>query len=346
MQGISLALCGYGLVGQRHVEAARHVNGVQVSAVVEPTSEGRAKAEADGMTTFAKLEALLDSANVDGLIIATPTPLHLAHARMAVLRDRPVLVEKPITATAAEAAELVEISTARDVPVLVGHHRRYNPLIRKAHEIIASGRIGDVRAVNATCWFYKPDGYFDIAPWRKEIGAGPVSVNLAHDIDLIRYLCGEVRRVTAAATPSVRGYANEDVAAAVLTLEGGAIATISVSDSAVSPWSWELTSGEYPIYPKTDQSCYQIGGSAGGLSIPDLRVWTHADGQRDWWTPIAAEAQAYAPADPLINQIAHFRDVIHGEATPLVSAEEGRRTLRVIEAIQTAAATGQPVQLP
>ena len=80
----------------------------------------------------------------------------------------PVLIEKPITNNLTEAAKLVTASEAADVPILVGHHRRFNPIIERAHQMIIQGAIGDVKAVHATCWFYKPDSYFDKAPWRKK----------------------------------------------------------------------------------------------------------------------------------------------------------------------------------
>lgn len=342
---ISLAICGFGLVGQRHAEAARDLSEVRIEAVVDPSPGGQDGAAQAGLKCYPSLEALFAAQRVDGVIVATPTPLHVEHALLAIGQGCPVLVEKPIATSVEAARALVTASIAKAVPVLVGHHRRYNPLIEAAHAVIAEGRIGAVRAVTATCWFYKPDAYFDVAPWRKALGAGPVSVNLVHDIDLIRYLCGAVVSVSAVAAPSARGYANEDVAAAVLTLATGAIATISVSDSIVAPWSWEMTSGENPVYPQTSESCYMIGGSRGGLSIPDLRVWSHEDGQQDWWTPITTDAVRWEASDPLVNQIKHFRDVIAEGVAPLVSAGEGLETLRVIEAIQTSVTTGQPVHL-
>lgn len=342
---IKLAICGFGLVGQRHAEAASKLPGVTISAIVEPAAKEQAKATFLGLPHCATLEELFAQQPVDGLIIATPTPLHVDHALEAIAHGCPVLVEKPLATSVEAASAIVTASARHGVPVLVGHHRRYNPIIQAAHSAIAGGDIGDIRAVSATCWFYKPDAYFEIAPWRKELGAGPISVNLVHDVDLIRYLCGDVVSVSAKAAPSSRGYANEDVAAAVLTLANGAIATISVSDSIVSPWSWEMTSGEHPIYPTTGESCYMIGGSRGALSIPDLRVWTHENGARDWWTPIEGRPLTAAPSDPLVNQLNHFRDLIVEGVAPLVSAEEGLRTLRVIEAMQMAAASYAPVHL-
>jgi len=64
---------------------------------------------------------------------------------------------------------------------------------------------------------------------------------------------GDVVQVQANATQSLRGFENEDVAAAVLKFKSGAVATITVSDAIVAPWSWELTAGENPAYPQTSQ---------------------------------------------------------------------------------------------
>ena len=165
-----------------------------------------------------------------------------------------------------------------------------------------------------------------------------------HDIDLIRHLCGEVVSVQARAAPSKRGFENEDVASALLTFDNGAIGTITVSDSIVAPWSWEMTSRENPIYPTTSQSAYQIGGSHGSLSVPDLTLWTHGE-KRHWWEPISEVPTPCDLSDPLINQIEHFAAVIRGEQEPLVSAGEGQRSMAVVDAIQTSARTGETVLL-
>ena len=138
------------------------------------------------------------------------------------------MIEKPIATSSREALALVEKAESLDVPVLVGHHRRYNPIIKRANKVITSGEIGKIRAVHANCWFYKSDEYFDEAAWRKKRGAGPISVNLAHDIDLLRHLCGEIDFVQAQTVKSIRGFENEDVAGALLRFRNGAIGTISV----------------------------------------------------------------------------------------------------------------------
>jgi predicted dehydrogenase len=280
----------------------------------------------------------------DGVILSTPTPLHVSQGLECIERSCPVLVEKPLATSAVQAKILTDAAEHAAVPLLVGHHRRHNPLIQKAKELILSGEIGNIRALQATCWFYKPDEYFDIAPWRTQKGAGPVSVNLVHDIDLMRYFCGEIISVQAQMAPSIRGFDNEDLAAAVLKFESGVIGTVTVSDSIVSPWSWELTSREYPIYPMTSESCYLLGGSEGSLSVPDLKVWSHK-GERNWWNPISGTIAPRDASDPLINQITNFADVIRGDTDALVTGLDGLKTLLVIEAIQKAAQTQNLIEV-
>ena len=333
-----LVVVGAGLVGQRHITAISQVDGVDLAAVVEP---GATK---QPVPVFKSLREMFDAIAVDGVILSTPTLLHVEGAMECVKRGVPVLIEKPLAASAEDAQELIDVARRKGVQILVGHHRRHNPIIQKTAQLINDGAIGQVRAAQVTCWFYKPDDYFEAAPWRKKAGAGPISVNLVHDVDLMRHFLGEVVTVQAQMASSLRGFENEDLAATVLRFESGAVCTITVSDSVVSPWSWELTSREYPIYPATNESCYLIGGSEGALSIPDMRLWQH-EGGTSWWNPITATAMSVSSSNPLINQIAHFEQVIRGAAEPLVTGEEGLKTLSVVEAIQVAAQTQKTVTL-
>ncbi len=339
-----IAIVGAGLVGQRHIEAISVSTKAELCAIVDVTDESKQIAAQHQMPFYADLYSLLQSETVDGVLLSTPTGLHIEQAMICIEQRCPVLIEKPISITAQSAAELIDAAAKENIAVLVGHHRRHNPLMQKAKSLIVDGVIGEPRSAHGSCWLYKPDDYFDIAPWRKKLGAGPISVNLVHDIDLMRYLLGDVECVQASAAKSARGFENEDVAAAVLTFQSGLIATITVSDSIVAPWSWELTAGENPAYPKTAQSSLLIGGSEGALSIPDLTVWHH-QGERSWWNPIAGMSLPGESSDPLVNQIEHFADVIAGVSEPLVSGLEGMKTLQVVEAIQASAATRETISI-
>ena len=341
---IRLVIAGLGLVGKRHADAIRQVEGVELAAIVDLTAEAKQFARVQGIACFSDLAEVFAADRPDGVILSTPTLLHAEQGLACIAQKCPVLIEKPLAATVAEATQIAIAGAKANVPVLVGHHRRHNPIIQKAKEIIASGAIGQIRTVQATCWFYKPDSYFAEAPWRTQKGAGPISVNLVHDVDLIRHFCGEIVSVQAQAAPSSRGFENEEAAAAVVRFASGAVGTISVADGVVSPWSWEMTAREYPVYPATSESCYMLGGTEGALSIPDLKIWRHA-GAPDWWSPMSATNMPLAAADPLINQIAHFARVIGDGEAPLVSGAEGLKTMRVVGAIQEAAESGETVHI-
>ncbi|MGZ0190479.1 MAG: Gfo/Idh/MocA family protein, partial [Alphaproteobacteria bacterium] len=255
----------------------------------------------------------------------------------------PILVEKPLSTTVAEGKQLILAANQASVPVMVGHHRRHNPLVAKAKALIDGDAIGRVTAVHGMIWLFKDDDYFNVE-WRRQAGGGPLAINLIHDIDMLRYLCGEIVFVQAMTSDAARGFEVEDTATALLRFENGALGTVSVSDATVSPWSWELTAAENPAYPATEQSCYLIGGSHGSLEAPNLRLWRN-DGKRSWWEPMSNESLPVPPEDPLIRQIRHFAEVIHGDASPLAPGLEGLRTLAVIEAIKSAAMDGGSVKV-
>jgi predicted dehydrogenase len=198
-------------------------------------------------------------------------------------------------------------------------------------------------SVQGTCWFFKPDDYFD-SPWRRQKGAGPVFLNLIHDVDLLRYLCGDVVAVQAAESRGLRGHEVEEVAVILLHFASGTLGTVNVSDAIQAPWSWEFTSGENSAYTHTPETCYTIGGTGGSLSVPYLDLWHHP-AKADWWTPLEREHVPVVHEDPLGLQIANFCGVIRGTAQAVVPAREGLKTLKVIAAVKQAAATGKLVRL-
>lgn len=335
---VRLAVIGAGLIGRSHIA---HIAGrpeARLAAVVDPRPEAADLAAADGAPWYPSIAAMLATMRPDGAIVATPNQLHVAHGLACIAAGIATLVEKPLADDLVGAERLVDAAERAGVPLLTGHHRRHNPLIQRARQAIEDGRLGRIMAVHTMCWFCKPDSYFAEA-WRRQPGGGPVLLNLIHDVDLLRYLCGEVVAVQAAEAAALRGFAVEEVAAILLHFASGALGTLNVSDAVPAPWSWEFTSGENPAYTQTMESCTTIGGTAGSLSLPHLDLWRHPL-RPDWWTPLAATRLSVAAAAPLGLQIANLCGVIRGTAAPVVSGLEGLRTLRVIDAIKRAARSG------
>jgi predicted dehydrogenase len=342
-QPVRLAVLGAGLIGKRHIEHVLNEACATLMAIVDPAPAAEALAAEKAVDWYPDFAAMMQHARPDGIIIATPNQMHVDNGLEAVAAGVPALIEKPIADDVAAATTLVEAAERARVPLLVGHHRRHNPLIRQAKQAIDAGRLGQIVAMHATCWFYKPDDYFDIA-WRRGKGGGPVFINLIHDVDLLRYLCGDVVSVQALESNALRGNAVEETAAILLRFASGALGTLTVSDTIVAPWSWEFTSGENPAYTHTPESCYIIGGTRGSLTIPWLDLWTNQT-KPSWWEPITRERLTVTAEDPLGLQIRNLCAVIRGTAQAVVSGREGLNTLKVIAAVKQAAATAQTVAI-
>lgn len=340
---VRLAVLGAGLIGKRHIEHVVSQPDAELMAIVDPSPAAQALAEEKSVAWYSDFATMIASVRPDGVIVATPNQLHVANGLECVAAGIPVLVEKPIADDVAGATALVESAERAGVPLLIGHHRRHNPLIREAKKAIDDGRLGQIVAVHGTCWFFKPEEYFDV-PWRREKGAGPVFLNLIHDVDLLQYLCGEVVSVQAIESNALRGNAVEETAVILLRFASGALGTVNVSDTIVAPWSWELTSGENPAYSHTPETCYMIGGTRGSLTVPHLDVWHHTP-RPNWWEPIHRERLSADSADPLGLQIRNLCEVVRGREAPVVSGRDGLAALKVIAAVKEAAASGQPVAI-
>lgn len=328
-------------MGRQHYQHLRRLAQAQLCAVADPGPQAEAFAAECGVDCFADHRQMLEQARPDAVIIANPNNLHVACALDCVEAGVPVLVEKPVGVHLDEVRALVEASRRQGVPVLVGHHRRHNPLIAKAHQIIGEGKLGRLINVTALWQLQKPDSYFE-TPWRREPGAGFLLTNLIHDLDLLRHLCGEVVQVQAFTRNDVRGFANEDSAAVLLQFANGALGSLTGSDAVAAPWSWELDSGESPIYPRQDgQPCYLLAGTHGALSIPQLKRWHYAEAGSGWHTPLLQSEEAIPAGEALTLQLQHFIRVVQGTEAPLIDAADAGRTLALVEAIRQAAETGR-----
>jgi len=201
--------------------------------------------------------------------------------------------------------------------------------------------LGQLTAVVGLWLLKKPDDYFEVA-WRREQGGGPLLINLIHDIDNLRFVCGEIVEVQALTSNKMRGFAVEDTAALILRFANGALGTVTASDATPAPWSWELTAGENAVYPRQDQPCYVFAGTNGSLSVPTMELWSYRQGP-GWHAPLVREPVALSAYDPLVEQLRHFLAVIAGREQPLISVEDAMATLAVVEAVSEAARTSQKV---
>ena len=348
MNQTRIAVAGAGYIGQAHIEVALRSQHCALSAIVDPSPAAVETAARAGVPLYTSIEALLAADRPDGLVLATPNQLHVPQALQCIAAGLPILLEKPAATTAAEGEILVRAVAETDARVLIGHHRAHSPIMAKAKAVVESGQLGRLVAVMGSAVFYKPDAYFADAPWRREVGAGPILLNMIHEVHNLRMLCGEVVAVQAFSSNATRGFPVEDTVAINLRFASGALGTFMLSDTAASARSWEQTSQENKAYASyDDEDCYVIAGTFGSLSVPTMRLKTYGCAEdRSWWKPFEVSVADMIRNDPLALQLEHFGAVIRGEVRPLVSVRDGVDNLRVTEAIATAAKTGQIIELP
>ena len=345
MQALTIAVAGAGIIGRRHVELVNESPLCTLAAIVDPAPAAAAVARTAGVPLYASLRELFAAQKPDGVIVATPNPLHVENALACVDAGVAALVEKPLADNVADGERLAAAIERANARVLVGHHRAHSPILAKAREIIREGTLGALVAVTGSAMFYKPAGYFDEAPWRRQPGGGPILINLIHEIGNLRSLAGEIVAVQAFASRATRGFPVEDTVAINLRFANGALGNFMLSDTAASARSWEQTSREnkaYATYP--DEDCYVVAGTRGSLAVPTMRLKVYErDEDRSWWKPFRTAVADVERSDPLAHQLAHFCAVIRGDAKPLVNARDGLQNLRVTEAIAEAARTGKVI---
>ena len=344
MKKINISIVGIGLMGLQHIKAISKSKKANLHSIVDISDNAKKLSNKYKIPLYNDVSSLLKSNQLDAVIVATPNQLHEKHTISFLKKKIPVLLEKPISDNIKSAKKIIISSKKNKTPLLIGYHRRHNTIVSKVKTIIASGKLGNIVSANVLCWLYKHKEYFK-ETWRISRGGGPLGINLVHDIDMICYLLGAIKYVQAFTTNRTRKYKVEDTATVSLIFETGALCTLNISDTIVAPWSYELTAGENPAYPVTNQSAYMIGGTKGSIQFPNLKYWFYKK-ERSWWNKIFLKSDINKKDDnTLVNQIDHFSDVVLKKVKPKVNGNDGLNSLKIFAAITKSAKTGKKIKI-
>lgn len=294
--------------------------------------------------TFDTADGLLDSGEVDGVVIAVPHRHHYSVTRAALRRGIHVLVEKPLTLQPAEAWELVRLAADRDLHLLVGYTYQYTWSARRCREAVQGGEIGELVQVcgqymSATEAYYRGDvaayrdtlGYAVTGPRPDTYsdpelaGGGQAQTQLSHPASMLLWVTGQ-RPDRVCAFLDNRGLAVDTVDAVSFRLAGGALGTLASAGS--------LPAG----HPGRRELSYF---GTGGHAVQDLdtgRVEIHRAGRdRTVVPPAAGDRQpAGLPART-------FAALIAGHGTNPAPADVGAYAVEFVAATYRAAALGRPV---
>jgi len=316
---------GAGSIGQRHLRNLAAL-GVAGLAVVEPDAGRREQACADvGARAIGDLHSAL-AMHPAAVLVCTPPDRHVAVARAALAAGAHVFIEKPIAPTRDAALESLVTEARGAGRVLVGYNMRFHAGLRRVRELAASGAIGRLLTARAEFGQYLPD-------WRPgrdyrtgyivRRDGGGILLDASHEVDYIRWICGEVTAVYATlGRLSALEMEAEDTAVLVLRHDGGTLSEIHLD-------------------------CVQRGYSRGCKLVGSEGTieWNFPTGLRHTrdgatWTeePIAPEVN-----EMYVEEMRHFLTCVRDGARPLVDGDAAAAVLAVVEAAKRSASERREV---
>lgn len=205
VQPVKLGIIGVGNMGSAHIKnqvAGKHSE-IRVVACADliPERNEKMKELIPSIKTFDSAEALIDSGEVDAVIIATPHYFHPTIAQYAFSKGIHVLSEKPAGVYTKAVREMNEAAAKTDLVFGMMFNQRTNCVYRKLREIVKSGELGEIKRVNwiITDW-YRTQSYYNSGGWRATWageGGGVLLNQCPHNLDLWQWICGMPNKIRA-----------------------------------------------------------------------------------------------------------------------------------------------------
>jgi predicted dehydrogenase len=338
---LGVGVIGLGNAAKPHAHALRDLQAsfVQVSGVFARHAQRRQEFAAEhGFPSCDSAQALIADPRTDVVMLLTPPNGRLDALRLAITHGKPVLMEKPVGRTTAEAEEIVALAAAAGVPLGVVLQHRKRRGARLLAGILAQGRLGRVGLVRLTVPWWRDQAYYD-TPGRGTLardGGGVLLSQAIHALDLMLHLLGPVSSVIAMTTTSpLHRMETEDTAVAGLRFTSGAVGSL-VATTAAFPGGSEV------LQIDGEQGAVELGNGELVLRWRDGRVERSPD-------PLASGTGA----DPMDFDHGMHRSVIQefveamasGQDAP-VPARDALPVHRLIDAILQSSREGRRVELP
>ena len=299
---LRVGVIGVGHLGKHHARILSSMPGVELVGVVDKNL-GRATEIASEYQTRPSLDWRELTGHVDAVTIAVPTEIHLEIARPFLLAGVPVLVEKPMARSLAEADEMIAAAAKSGATLAVGHTERFNPAVAVAREHLTDPRFIEVHRLGVF-----PERSLDI---------DVVFDVMIHDLDVILSLVkSDVESIDAVGVPVLTK--RVDIASVRLRFTNGCMANLTASRISRDRVR-KIRFFQQDAYLSIDYAAQKVEKFTLNrlLGIPKI------DGGD---VPVVNE-------EPLARELADFVDAVKSKRPPLVDGQQGRRALALAQAI-------------
>ena len=357
MEKLRTAVIGYGKVAHIHAQALAAIPESEFVAVCgRDPAKARAFGEEYRVRPFTRVEEAVD-AGVQAVVVATPHPAHASVTVAALRAGAHAIVEKPLASSLADCDAMIEAArTSERTLATISQRRLYAPT-RRVRDAIDSGKLGRPVLGTVTMLGWRDERYYRSDPWRGRWDGegGGVLVNQApHQIDILQWFMGEVDELFGAWANLNHPYVEvEDTSIAVIRFRSGALGNILVSNSqnpALFGRVWVHGSNGATVGVQTDGGAMFVAGMSKVAEPPVNDVWK-VPGEEELLPRWQAEdAEVFRSVDPTTHyhrlQIQDFLQAILHRREPLVSGEEGRKTVEIFTAVYRSQRDRRPVRFP
>lgn len=251
-----------------------------------------------------------------------------------------VIVEKPMALSIEEADRMIDLARKKDLKLSVCHQNRFNPTVQELRKAVEEDRFGKLIHGVASIRWNRNDEYYNMDDWHGTLALdGGILMNQClHNIDMLRWMMGDVKRVTAETDRFIRDIETEDAGMAVVRFKNGAIGLIE---------------GTVCVYPENLEETLNIFGERGtvrmgGIAMNRIIDWNFADGPEDE----LEEVKKVSYETDTVYGYGHnllYRDVIRAineDERPLVDGLEGKKAIELILGIYKSSRRQKPVEFP
>ena len=343
-EAVGWGIIGCGVIGPYHASSIKDTSAAQLVAccdVIPERARKLAQGYGPGIKAYATIDELLADPAVQAVSICTPSGMHAEHVVAAAEAGKHILCEKPLDITLCAIDTAIAAAKANNVKLAGVFQRRTYPSSKRVREAVRSGKLGKLVLGDAYQKYFRSHDYYASGAWRAtwELDGGGCLMNQGvHGIDLLLYLMGPIKRLSAYARRLVRNIAVEDTAVAIVEFENGAVGVIEGTTSVTPGYDCKI----------------EISGDNGTIVL-------HGDNIEHWDIP-GEEGQAEGSAegkgtaaDPTAGlsntgHVHHVEDLcaaIKEDREPEIPGSEARRAVEVIKAIYLSSREGGcSIELP
>lgn len=328
---IRLGLVGAGAIAQlAHLPVLSRIKGAQLVAICDNDGpKAGALAQRLGVPDiFTDMDELLDSEEVDAVVIATPNHLHEPHVLRALKQKVHVLCERPLSLTIGGVERILKTAEAVDRKVVVGNNHRFRSDVQQLSRFLQGGELGRVIGVRAGQYQFRSG----VQGWRNrkaEAGGGAFLEYGYPLLDLAMWLTDFPKAVRVTARMDTTGSGSvEDMMIVHLECENGITYVIDVS------WAY---------VGQDERWWFEVISSKGSARLSPLRVVKELNGRPTNVSPTGAAARESVFLQSYRAEIAHFIAVLDGEAAYDPPTDQ-LHVMRVMEAVYKSAEEGREIR--